>query len=79
MKTIKRINSDKKNYLTYLNDGEKYRAYEIGNLPVKFGKYEEDDKGNKYPLVGKWFTCSHLGSGHAGLTFISEDYFPKWN
>ena len=66
--TIKKINSDKKNYLTYLINGEKYRAYEIGNLPVKFGTEKVTD----------WFTCNHLGTGHAGLTFISEDYFPTW-
>ncbi len=53
--TIKKISSNKQHYSIYLINGEKYRAYEIGNLPTKFGT-------NK---VDSWLQCNKLGSGHA--------------
>lgn len=75
MTTIKKLkNQDKQNYLKYTINGEPYRAYEIGKLPAKFGCL----RFNNSDGVDTWFTSSQLGSGHAGLTFISEDYFPKW-
>ena len=75
MKTIKKLKTqDKKNYLFYLINGEKYRAYEIGNLPAKFGTWNFNDKEG----IGKWFNCMDIGTKHSGLTFVSENFFPKW-
>ena len=63
MKTIKKFKTqDKKNYLTYLINGEKYRAYEIGSLPAKFGTWNFNDREG----IGKWFNCVDTGTGHSG-------------
>ena len=68
--TIKKLrNQDKELYLKYTINGVPYRAYEVGNLPAKFGckKFGETEG------ISEWFV------DHArGLTFVSEDYFPKW-
>ena len=75
MNTIKKITSQtNKNYLTYFINGEKYRAYEIGNLPAKFGTWNFNEKAG----IGKWLNCMQCGSGHSGLTFVSEEFFVKW-
>lgn len=70
MHTIKKLkNQDKQNYLKYEINGLPFRAYTVGNLPSKFGcKDFYQSEG-----VDSWFT-----DHKAGLTFISEDYFPKW-
>lgn len=55
-------------YLMYSVNGQLYRAYEVGNLPAKFGciNWKEGDG------ISGWFT------NHAsGLTFVSNHYFPK--
>ena len=74
--TIKKLKKqDKSNYLNYLINNEPYRAYEIGNLPSRFGTWKFNDKEG----IGAWFAIHELGSGHAGLTFISESFFNTWN
>ena len=73
--TIKKLKKQtKSNYLNYLINGMPYRAYEIGNLPSRFGTWNFNDKEG----IGEWFVCNELGSGNAGLTFISENLFKKW-
>ena len=74
MNTIKKIRSDKQNYLKYLINGELYRAYDIGSLPARFGTWEFNDREG----IGEWFNCTDIGTGHSGLTFISEEFFTKW-
>ena len=69
MKVFKKLKTHHKNYLNYLVDGQKYRAYKLGELPKKFGT----DK------ITDWCKVPFLGTGHSGLVFISEDYFPTWN
>jgi len=69
MKVFRKLKTPHKNYLNYLVDGQKYRAYKLGELPKKFGT----DK------ITDWFEIPFLGTGHSGLIFISEDYFPTWN
>lgn len=68
--TIKKLkNQDKENYLKYEINGESFRAYEVGNLPSKFGCINFGETEG----ISTWFT-----DHSAGLTFVSEDYFPKW-
>ena len=69
MKVFKKLKTHHKNYLKYLVNGEKYRAYKLGELPKKFGT----DK------ITNWFEVPFLGTGHSGLVFISEDNFATWN
>jgi len=69
MKVFKKLKTHHKNYLKYLVNGEKYRAYKLGELPKKFGT----DK------ITNWFEVPFLGTGHSGLVFISEDNFETWN
>jgi hypothetical protein len=72
MNTIKKLkHQDKDNYLQYLINGEPYRAYEVGNLPNKFGFHY--NKETEKEGIGNWFTSSKMG-----LTFVSEGYFVKW-
>ena len=76
MNKIKKLRNQEKNYyLRYLINGEFYRAYEVGNIPSKFGCVNWKE-GNG---ISEWLIAPKLGNGHGGLTFISEDYFPKWS
>jgi len=61
---------DKEGYLLYTINGEGYRAYEVGNLPSKFGTWMFGETQG----IGTWF-CDHK----AGLTFVSDEFFAKWN
>ena len=83
--TIKKLKKqEKNNYLQYIINGKKYRAYTISDLPSKFGckKWNKNEPITKDSNPGEgistWFTCTDMGSGHSGLTFVSEDYFPTW-
>tara|TARA_R100000664_G_C2676936_1_gene86573 strand:+ start:90 stop:332 length:243 start_codon:yes stop_codon:yes gene_type:complete len=69
MKVLRKLKTHHKNYLNYLVNGQKYRAYKLGELPKKFGT----DK------ITNWFEVPFLGTGHSGLIFISEDNFETWN
>ena len=59
MKTIKHL---KNNYIQL--DKTVYKPYTICSLPDKFGAYEEDENGNKYPSISEWFN-------YKGLTYIA--------
>ena len=37
MKVFRKLKTHHKNYLNYLVNGQKYRAYKLGELPKKFG------------------------------------------
>tara|TARA_R110002012_G_scaffold71559_1_gene183416 strand:- start:177 stop:359 length:183 start_codon:yes stop_codon:yes gene_type:complete len=46
-------------------NGITYRPYKVCELPTSFGMYEEDENGNKYPLITEWFN-------YKGYTYIVE-------
>ena len=86
MNTIKKLKKqDSDHYLLYSINGEKYRAYELGKIPAKFGCIQWNNnapitKENKASQgIDKWMICNELGSGHAGLVFVNDSYFPKWS
>ena len=60
MKIIKHLKEDK----VELN-GVVYKPYTICNLPPSFGEYEEDEEGNKYALIDKWFN-------YKGYTYLFD-------
>ena len=60
---MQRIKHLKNNYVQLGN--LIYKPYTVCNLPPSFGEYEEDEKGNKYALIDKWFN-------YKGYTYLFD-------